>query len=136
MDITQLVDFDRSLAPGTLVECRWTNCNRKFVANGTVLRPNTSTVVVTLSHDVATGFAGGGYKAGETIKVPRFPKATQNNGVYPRTKTDEKQVDDAEKVVAAVAKFHAKVSEVIKAGGGYKIEPSVPVNVMDLMGQK
>lgn len=73
-------------------ECivRWTNCNNQYDAPCLIAGVNKSSVGVTLLEDVPYpphyGKDTPAYRRGHHIRVPKWPQATHNNGVFAEVK--------------------------------------------------
>lgn len=87
-EFRNVVDFEASLKPGSIVLARWTNSGRYFKGKATVVRVNAQSVRVRLLEKVGVDFYGG-YPEGREIVCPRLAvgsglaKWSANNRVEP-----------------------------------------------------
>lgn len=80
-DTIAIMEYERSLLPGSMVEVRWTNCNRFHRCKAIVNRVNKSSINVSLAEEY-TASSGAVYPVGQTFSVPRLTMVTLSNSTW------------------------------------------------------
>jgi hypothetical protein len=82
-EMVAVINFERTLKPGQLVEARWTNSYMQYAAAATIVRANRSSIRVRLTEEIKHGDVVM-YPIGREIVVPSmndFRRWSPNNCV-------------------------------------------------------